>query len=53
MKLDPKYKGRFIEDAGGTKLFVEENGDPSKPVILWLHRLCQSHLCWDRQFEDE
>ena len=53
MKLDPKYKGRFIEGAGGTKLFVEENGDPSKPVILWLHGLCQSHLCWDRQFEDE
>jgi non-heme chloroperoxidase len=53
MKLNPKYKGRYIEGAGGTQLFVEENGDPTKPAILWLHGLCQSRLAWERQFENE
>jgi non-heme chloroperoxidase len=53
MKLNPKYKGRYIEGAGGTRLFVEENGDPSRPTILWIHGYCQSRLSWDRQFENE
>jgi non-heme chloroperoxidase len=53
MKLAPKYKGRSIEGAGGTMLFVEEHGDPIKPAILWIHGICQSRLAWDRQFEDE
>lgn len=53
MKLNPKYKGRYIEGSGGVKLFVEENGDPARPAILWIHGLCQSRLSWDRQFEDE
>lgn len=53
MKLNPRYKGRSIEGAGGTRLFVEEHGDPGKPAILWIHGYCQSRLCWDRQFENE
>ena len=53
MKLDPKYKGRYIEGAGGTRLFVEENGDPTRPTILWIHGYCQSRLSWDSQFENE
>lgn len=53
MKLNPKYKGRSIEGAGGTRLFVEEHGDQSLPTILWIHGYCQSRLCWDRQFENE
>ncbi len=53
MKLDPRYKSHYIQGAGNTKLFVEEAGDPMKPAILWLHGFCQSHLAWDKQFEDE
>ncbi len=53
MKLDPKFKGRYVQGAGGAKIFVEEVGDPSKPAILWMHGYCQSRLSWDKQFEDE
>jgi non-heme chloroperoxidase len=53
MKLNPKYNGRYVEGAGGTKLFVEENGDPSRPTILWIHGYCQCRLSWDMQFENE
>jgi pimeloyl-ACP methyl ester carboxylesterase len=53
MKLNPKYNGRYVEGAGGTRLFVEENGDPSRPTILWIHGYCQSGLSWDKQFENE
>ena len=27
MKLSSKYNGRYVEGAGGARLFVEENGD--------------------------
>jgi pimeloyl-ACP methyl ester carboxylesterase len=53
MKLNPKFNGRYVQGGGGTKLFVEETGDASKPTILWLHGYCQSRLSWDRQFENE
>jgi len=53
MKLDPKYNGRYVAGAGGTRLFVEETGDPSNPTILWLHGYCQCRLSWDRQFESK
>ena len=48
MKLNPKYNGRYIEGAGGTRLFVEENGDLTRPTILWIHGYCQCRLSWDR-----
>ena len=53
MKLDPRYHGRYIQGAGGAKLFVEETGDSTKQAILWIHGYCQSHLAWDKQFEDD
>lgn len=53
MKLNPKYNGRYVEGPGGTRLFVEENGDPTRPTILWIHGYCQCRLSWDRQFENE
>ena len=53
MKLDPRYNGRYIQGAGGVKLFVEETGDSTKQAILWIHGYCQSHLAWDKQFEDD
>src|SRR2546422_10822878 len=53
MKLNPKFNGRYVQGAGGAKLFVEEVGDASKPTILWIHGYCQSRLSWDRQFENE
>jgi non-heme chloroperoxidase len=53
MKLDPRYNGRHVQGAGGTKLFVEETGDSTKPTILWIHGYCQSRLSWDRQFTDD
>jgi len=53
MKLNPKYNGRYVEGAGGTRLFVEENGDPTRPTILWIHGYCQCRLSWDKQFENE
>lgn len=53
MKLGPRYNGRYIQGAGGAKLFVEETGDSTKPAILWIHGYCQSHLAWDKQFEDD
>jgi non-heme chloroperoxidase len=53
MKLNPKYNGRYVEGAGGTRLFVEENGDSTRPTILWIHGYCQSRLSWDSQFENE
>jgi hypothetical protein len=30
MKLNPKYNGRYVDGAGGARLFVEENRDPTK-----------------------
>jgi non-heme chloroperoxidase len=53
MKLNPKYNGRYVEGAGGVRLFVEENGDPTRPTILWIHGYCQCRLSWDNQFENE
>ncbi|HEY6407745.1 MAG TPA: alpha/beta hydrolase [Ktedonobacteraceae bacterium] len=53
MKLNPKYNGRYVEGAGGTRLFVEENGNPSGPTILWIHGYSQCRLSWDNQFENE
>ncbi|MGZ3628838.1 MAG: alpha/beta fold hydrolase [Ktedonobacteraceae bacterium] len=53
MKLNNTYNGRYVEGAGGTKLFVEENGDPTRPTILWIHGYCQSRLSWDKQFENK
>jgi non-heme chloroperoxidase len=53
MKPDPRFNGRYIAGAGGTKLFVEELGDPGRPSILWIHGFAQSRLCWDRQFDSE
>ena len=53
MKLSNKYNGRYVEGANGTRLFVEENGDPTKPTIFWIHGYCQCRLSWDGQFENE
>lgn len=53
MKPEPQYNGRYVQGAEGTKLFVEENGDSTKPSILWIHGYCQCRLSWDKQFEDE
>jgi len=53
MKPDPKFNGRYVQGAGGTKLFVEEIGDRARPSILWLHGYCQSRLSWDKQFESD
>jgi non-heme chloroperoxidase len=53
MKLNPKYNRRYVEGAGGARLFVEESGDPTKPTILWIHGYCQCRLSWDNQFENE
>jgi non-heme chloroperoxidase len=53
MKLDPRYHGRYIQGGGGAKLFVEEGGDSTKQAIVWIHGYCQSHLAWDKQFEDD
>jgi hypothetical protein len=44
MKLNPKYIGRYVEGAGGVRLFVEENGDPTRPTILWIYGYCQCRL---------
>ena len=53
MKLNPKYNRRYVEGAGGARLFVEESGDPTKPTILWIHGYCQCRLSWDNQIENE
>jgi non-heme chloroperoxidase len=53
MKSDPKFNGRYVEGAGGTRLFVEEIGDRARPSILWLHAYCQCRLSWDKQFESD
>lgn len=53
MKPDSKFHGRYVQGAGGTRLFVEETGDSSQPTILWIHGYCQCRLSWDRQFESE
>jgi pimeloyl-ACP methyl ester carboxylesterase len=52
MKLNPKYNGRYIQGAGGARLYVEEIGDSTKPSILWIHGYCQCGLSWDKQFEN-
>src|SRR6516162_10205638 len=44
MKCNPKYNGRYVEGAGGVRLFVEENGNPKNPTILWIHGYCQCRL---------
>src|SRR6266550_4609462 len=53
MKSDPKFNGRYVQGAGGTRLFVEEIGDRARPSILWLHGYCQCRLSWDKQFESD
>src|SRR2546421_1995835 len=53
MKSDPKFNGRYVQGAGGTRLFVEEIGDRARPSILWLHAYCQCRLSWDKQFESD
>jgi hypothetical protein len=53
MKLNSKYHGRYVEGAGGVRLFVEENGDPTNSTIFCIHGYCQSRLSWDNQFENE
>src|SRR5579884_4069961 len=53
MKPDSRFNGRYIEGSGGTKLFVEELGDPTRPTILWIHGFTQSRLCWDKQFDSQ
>jgi pimeloyl-ACP methyl ester carboxylesterase len=53
MKLSPKYNERYVESGGGVRLFLEENGDPANPTILWIHGYCQCRLSWDNQFENE
>ncbi|TMC39973.1 MAG: alpha/beta fold hydrolase, partial [Chloroflexi bacterium] len=53
MKPDPKFNGRYVQGAGGTRLFVEEIGDRARPSILWLHGYCQCRLSWDKQFESD
>lgn len=44
MKLNPNYNGRSFEGAGGARLFVEENGDPTMPTIFRIHGYCQRRL---------
>src|SRR5262245_14564183 len=53
MKLNPKYLGATSRAAAAARLFVEENGDPTNPTILWIHGYCQCRLSWDNQFENE
>lgn len=53
MRPDPKFNGRYVQGAGGIRLFVEEIGDRSRPFILWLHGYCQCRLSWDKQFESD
>src|SRR5256886_12741973 len=53
MKSDPQFNGRYVQGAGGTRLFVEEIGDRTRPSILWLHAYCQCRLSWDKQFESD
>ena len=53
MKPDPQFNGRYVQGAGGTRLFVEEIGDRARPSILWLHAYCQCRLSWDKQFESD
>jgi non-heme chloroperoxidase len=53
MRPDPKFNGRYVPGAGGTRLFVEEIGDRARPSILWLHGYCHCRLAWDKQFESD
>src|SRR5262245_51253689 len=45
--------GATSRAAAAARLFVEENGDPTNPTILWIHGYCQCRLSWDNQFENE
>src|SRR2546421_1413974 len=53
MKPDSRFNGRYVQGAGGVRLFVEEIGDRARPSILWLHAYCQCRLSWDKQFESD
>src|SRR5437762_12447862 len=53
MKPDSRFNGRYVQGAGGVRLFVEEIGDRARPSILWLHGYCQCRLSWDKQFESD
>jgi non-heme chloroperoxidase len=53
VKHDARWNSHTIESADGTRLFVEETGDTTKPAVLWLHGYCQNRLCWEEQFTDE
>lgn len=42
---------RYIEGVGGVPLNVVEAGDPSKPTLIFIHGLGQSHLSWKMQLK--
>ena len=43
-------KSYTIKGGGGTKLHVEETGNPHGRPILLIHGFSQSRLCWNKQF---
>ncbi|WP_158746378.1 alpha/beta fold hydrolase [Acidisphaera sp. L21] len=43
---------RHVETPDGITLAVQEWGDPAGPEVLLIHGVGQSHLCFDRQFND-
>jgi hypothetical protein len=42
----------FVEAPNGVRLAGKEFGDPDSPTIMLIHGFSQSHLSWNRQFED-
>ena len=48
----PGCTQRFVVAPNGVTLAVKEFGNPGSPTIMLIHGFSQSHLSWNRQFED-
>lgn len=45
-------ESKILVSADGTKLFAEAAGNPSKPVLVFIHGFCVTGAAFDPQFED-
>ncbi|MGH7750899.1 MAG: alpha/beta fold hydrolase, partial [Candidatus Dormibacteria bacterium] len=46
-------RSHTVIGGGGTRLYVEETGNPRGPAVLFIHGYSQCRLCWRRQMESD
>lgn len=51
MKSNHVIKSYFVEGGEGTKIYVEEKGNPAGRPLLFIHGFNQSRLVWNKQVD--